>query len=90
MLYSLKNIEDLENLNELFSLESQIKAVRLQDKLRKQNFHEDMNKVFEPVTETNKDVSESVTKTFNTNKAIENLNEKILELMNDKGVILHI
>ena len=90
MLYSFKNIEDLENLNELVSLESQIKAVRLQDKLRKQNFHEDMNKVFEPVTETNKDVSESVTKTFNTNKAIENLNEKILELMNDKGVILHI
>ena len=39
-----------------------------------------------------KNTSEKITKTltensFNTNKAIENLNEKILELMNDKGLI---
>ena len=51
-------------LNELVSLGSQVKAVRLQDKLGKQNFHEDMKKVFEPVTKSTKDVSEGVTKTM--------------------------
>ena len=50
MLYSIKDREDLENLKELVSLESQVKTVRLQDKLGKQNFHEAMKKVFEPVT----------------------------------------
>ena len=44
MLYSIKNIEDLENLNKLVSLESQVKAVRLQGKLGKQRFHEHMIK----------------------------------------------
>ena len=47
MLYSIK---DLEDLNELVSLQDQVKAVRLQDKLGKQNFHEDMEKVLEPMT----------------------------------------
>ena len=51
-----------------------------------------MIKVFEPLTDTLKKTSENITKTItensiNNNKAIENLNEKILELMNDKGLI---
>ena len=92
MLYPIRNIEDLQNLNEAVSLQNQVKVVRLQDKLGKQNFHEDMIKVFEPLTDTLKKTSENITKTitensFNNNKAIENLNEKILELMNDKGLI---
>ena len=33
MLYSIKDREDLANLNELVSLEDQVKVVRLQDKL---------------------------------------------------------
>ena len=44
MLFSINNREDLEELEELTSLERQVKAVRLQDKLGKQNFHEDMKK----------------------------------------------
>ena len=44
MLYSIKDREDLEKLNELSLLQDQVKAVRLQDKLGKQNFHEDMKK----------------------------------------------
>ena len=89
MLYSIIDREVLENLEELISLESQVKAVRLQDKLGKQNFHEGMRKVFEPVTNTIENTSENSTKTIsetyiNNNKAIENLNEKVLELMNDK------
>ena len=42
MLFAINNREDLQNLNELVSLQNQVKAVRLQDKLGKQNFHEDM------------------------------------------------
>ena len=52
MLYSIKDREDLEKIEELVSLQIQVKAVRLQDKLGKQNFHEDMIKVFEPVTKS--------------------------------------
>ena len=92
MLYSIKNREDFEKLKELATLQNQVKAVKLQDKLGKQNFHEDMKKLYEPVTDTIKDVSENITKTITetsikNDKTIENLNEKILGLMNDKGMI---
>ena len=63
MLFAMNKREDLENLNELVSLQDQVKAVKLQEKLGRQNFHEDMKKVIEPVTRTIKDVSENVTKT---------------------------
>ena len=92
MLYSIKDREDLENLEELVSLQNQVKVVKLQDKLGEQNFHEDMKKVFEPMADTIKDVSENITKTItetsNKNtKAISDLNEKVLELMDEKGLI---
>ena len=81
----------MEKLEELVFLENQVKVIRLQDKLGKQNFHEDMKKVFEPVTKSFKDVSEEVTKTItetsNNNKALENLNNKLLEILNDRGII---
>ena len=67
MLYSIKDREDLEKLEELVSLESQAKTVRLQDKLGKQNFHEDMKKVFEPVTESLQKTSQDITKTMTEN-----------------------
>ena len=92
MLFPIRNVEDLQNLNDAVSLQNQVKVVRLQNKLGKQNFHENMEEVFEPITDTLKKTSENITKTItetsvNNNKAIENLNEKILELMNDKGMI---
>ena len=73
-------------------MESQVKAVRLQNRLGKQNSHEDMKKLIEPVSKSNKDVSEEVTKTktetsANNNKVIENLNNKFLRTMNDRGKI---
>ena len=43
MLYSIKNREDSEDLEELVQLQSKVEEVRLQDKLSKQNFHEKMN-----------------------------------------------
>ena len=88
MMFPIKNIEDLQNLNESVSLESQVKAVRLQDKIGQQNFHEDMKKIFEPVTKSIEDVSEEVTKTMTeNNQALENLNNKLLEIMGDRGII---
>ena len=92
MLFAINNREDLENINELASLQDEVKAVRLQDKLGKQNFHEDMKKVFEPITKSLESTSQDITKTIpetsiKNNKAISNLNAKALELMNDKGII---
>ena len=92
MMFPIRNVEDLQNLNAAISLQNQVKVVRLQDKLGKQNFHEDMTKVFEPITKTLEKTSQDITKSMtensiNNNKGIENLNEKVLELMNDKGMI---
>ena len=88
----MNNIEDLQKLDEAVSLQNQLKEVRVQDKLGDQKYHEDAEKLFEPMTDAIKDTSETITKTLtensiNNNKAIEILNEKILELMNDKGMI---
>ena len=92
MLYSIKNREDLENLEEFVSLEIQVKTVRLLDKLGKQNFHEEMRKVFEPVTQSLENTSENLTKVITesstkNNQAKENLNNKLLEIMNDRGIL---
>ena len=79
-------------MNELISLKNQVQEVRLQDKLGEQNYHEDSKKLFKPMTDELKNTSEKITKTLtensiDNNKAIENLNEKVLELMDDKGLI---
>ena len=92
MLYSIKDREDLENLNELVSLQDQVKTVRLQDNLGKQNFHEDMKKVFEPVTKSLENTSENLPKaitetSLKNNQAIEKIDNKLLEIMNDRGII---
>ena len=92
MLYSIKDREDLENLNELVSLQEQVKVVKLQHKLGKQNFHEDMKKVFEPVTKSLENTSENLTiaitdSSIKNNQAIENINNNLLEIMNDRGIL---
>ena len=92
MLYSIKDRDYLENLEELVSLQDQVKVVRLQDKLGKQNFHEDMKKVFEPVTKSLENTSENLTKaitetSIENNLAIENINDKLLEIMNDRCIL---
>ena len=91
-MFPIKTIEDLKSLNKLTSLQNQVQTIRLKDKLGKQNFHEDTKKVFEPVTKSIKDVSQEVTKTMaetfiKSSKAIENLNDKLLEILNDRGLL---
>ena len=88
-MFPIRNVEDLE---ELASLENQVKVVKLQDKLGKQNFHEDMKKVFEPVTKSLENTSENLTKaitetSIKNNLAIENINNNLLEIMNDRGIL---
>ena len=57
MMYSIKDREDLEKLKELVSLQDQVKAVRFQDKLGKQNVHEDVKKIPGPVTKSLESIS---------------------------------
>ena len=92
MMFPIRNIEDLQKLDEAVSLQNEVKVVRLQDKLGKQNFHEDMKKVFEPVTKSLENTSENLTKAItesskDNNLALENLNNKLLEIMNDRGIL---
>ena len=81
----------MENLEELASLQNQVKVVRLQDKHGKQKFNEDMKEVFEPVTKSLEKTSENLTKAITetskeNNLALQNLNNKLLGIMNDRGV----
>ena len=48
MFFFKLKTDDLEKLNELVSLQSQVKALGLQDQFVKQNFHEVTKKVAEP------------------------------------------
>ena len=91
MVSSIRKRDDLENLHELISLGSQVKAIELQYKLGKQKFLEDMEKIFKPVSKSVEDVSEEVTKTktetsIKNNKALENINNK-LEILIDMGLL---
>ena len=91
-MFPIKNRQELEELEELVLFENQVEELLLQDKLGKQNFFEDTKKVFEPMADTNEVLAENISKTITEtsitkNKAIENLNEKVLELMKDNGTL---
>ena len=84
------NRENLENINELVSLNNQVNELRFQDKLGKQNFHGNTIRSFEPLTDTIKNTSQDITKTLTENsiknhQAIEKLINKLLEIVNDRG-----
>ena len=54
-MYSIHNRDDLEKLKKkLQETKTSLKAERLKEKLGKQDFHHDMEEVFEPVTENQK------------------------------------
>ena len=79
-MYSIKIIEELEKLNKLVSLQNQVFEVRLQDKLGKQNFYENLKKLYEPLTDSVKNTSENITKTI-TETSIKN--NKTLEILKE-------
>ena len=49
-MYSIHNRDDLEKVKKLQETKSSLKAERLKEKLGKQDFHYDLEEVFEPVT----------------------------------------
>ena len=61
-MFPFFNVEDLQKLNELVSLESQVKAVRLQDNPGEQNYHQNTKNLYKALTDTIKDTSENLTK----------------------------
>ena len=92
MLCSFKYRGDLENLEELASLQSQVEEVRLQNELGKQIFCDNIKKSLNQLLIEQKNTSEILTKTFTetsieNNKSLQNLNKKILEMLNDNGSI---
>ena len=53
-----------------------------------QNYHQKSEKLFEPVTKSIKEVTKTITETsIKSNQTIENLNNKLLEIMNDRVII---
>ena len=92
MLFTSRNREDLEKLEEQSLLKYQKEDLRLQDKLGKKIFHERMEILYQLFANSIKNTSRGITKTtretsINRKKALEQINEKVLELMNNKGMI---
>ena len=58
-------MKELENLNDLVSLQNQVNQVQIQDKSKEQNLHENVKeKIFEPPTDITKATSRFRTKTI--------------------------
>ena len=53
MIYSIKNKDDIKDLEEKTTLQSQVKQFRLEDRLGKQVFHYDTKQLYKPITNTN-------------------------------------
>ena len=69
-------------MGELDDRQSKVKQVRLVEKLTKQGYHYDVKELFEPITNSIKDVSEDVTRTMlesskQNNKALLTLHNKL-------------
>ena len=67
--------------------------MRIKDNLGKQNFREISKKLYQPLTDTIKNyTSEKITKTKmltsqENNKTLENFNDKLSEIMDDRGLL---
>ena len=93
-MHSVKNRGNLKNLNELVSLNNQVDELRLQDKLGKQNFHENAKKYMNQslISRTIHQYIQKLTETLTessirNNQTLENLNDKLLEMMNDRVIL---
>ena len=76
----------MEKLIELVSLQDQVKCLRLQDKLGKQNFHGDMKKVFELITDYVKQTAqETIGAPEDTARATELKGEETNNAINKMG-----
>ena len=62
MIFTPKNFDEYEKINELNETRKQLKAEQLKEKLGKQDFHYDMKEVFEPLEKAIKESDESQTR----------------------------
>ena len=75
----------MENLEELASLQNHVKELALQDKLGTQFFHENIKKVFEPVTDTGKQTArKTMGAVEDTTRAIELKEDENNTALNEK------
>ena len=90
-MYSIHNRDDLEKLKKLQETKSLLHKERLKAKLGKQDFHYDMEEVFEPVTFKQPELSEKQIQALRdsthaasqtTVKAIENRTQAFRESSN--------
>ena len=96
-MYSIHNRDDLEKLKKMQETKSSLKAERLKEKLGKQDFHYDMEEVFEPVTEKQSKQQELSEKqiqvlrdsTQTTTQAIQDQTRAIQESSNSLNKKLH-
>ena len=96
-MYSIHNRDDLEKLKKLQESKSLIKAERLKQLLGKQDFHYDMEEVFEPVTEkqskqqelSEKQIQALRNSTETTTQAIQDQTRAIQESSNTLNKKLH-
>ena len=58
-MYSIHNQDDMENLKSLQETKSLLHKERLKEKLGKQDFHYEMEEVFEPVTTKQEEATEN-------------------------------
>ena len=96
-MYSIHNRDDLEKFKKLQESKSLIKAERLKQLLGKQDFHYDMEEVFEPVTEkqskqqelSEKQIQALRNSTETTTQAIQDQTRAIQESSNTLNKKLH-
>ena len=92
MKFSIKIKDEIKDLKELENIQPKVKQVRLVEELGKQGYQYDIKELFEPTTNTFKDVSEDVTRTMvepsnEKFKTLTTVSNKLLEIMNDRGII---
>ena len=88
MTYSIKNKDELKDLDELDNLQSKVKQVRLVQKLGKQCYYYNKKELFEPIKDDSEDVTGTMIESSKeNNKALKSLNNKLLEILNDRGII---
>ena len=88
MSFSIKNRDDLEKLEAPASYKYQVEDCRLQDKLGNRTIMRIQKILFDPLTDTivytSEKLTENITETYVIdNKALESLNQKVSEVMND-------
>ena len=96
-MYSIHNRDDLKKLKKLQETKSSLKAERLKKKLGKQDFHYDMEEVFEPVTknqtkqqqQSEKQIQALRDSTQTTTQAVQDQTRAIQESSNTPNKKLH-